>query len=207
MKSANWLRLKKILFGGGDLNMEGWFKSMEDEKVGGPVNTTLPGQRIPMRFSDPVMQRRYDAGACVECGGETAPCRLCGSVEEPTARFFNNAGQEVSLEAYLEEQSKIDRFRTHYTDMAARHGWNKDDGEGPVDFLLRQAYSTGHADAIAREGRVLVNAQLLSEAADAIQLLAERQSDTESGEWWTKHYGTIAGEFRRMLAKAHKSLQ
>lgn len=194
MKSANWLKLKSILFGTGE---------MRD----GPTNFTPVGQRIPVLFSDPLMQKRYDAGVCVECGGETAPCRLCGSVEEPRAVFFNNAGQEVDLETYLEEQSKIDRFRTHYTDMATRQGWNKDDGEGPVDFLVRKAYTTGYEDAITRDGRVLVNAQLLSEAADAIQVLAERQSDSEAGEWWTKHYGTIAGEFRRMLAKAHKSLQ
>jgi len=195
MKSANWLKLKNILFGGGDLNMDGWFKSMEDEHraryaeltpAEGPVNLAPAGQRIPVRFSDPLMQKRYDAGVCVECGGETAPCRLCGSVEN---------------------QTKIDRFRAHYTDMATRQGWDKNNGEGPVDFLMRQAYTTGHADAITRDGRVLVNAQLLSEAADAIQTLAERQSDSEAGEWWTKHYGTIAGEFRRMLAKAHKSLQ
>ena len=119
-------------------------------------------------------------------------------------KFYNGDGKEVDIEGYLAEQSKIDRFRTHYTDMATRQGWDKDAGEGAVEFLMRKAYSTGHEDAINREGRVLINAPLLSEAATAIQVLAEGQPDTEVGDYWSEHYGSLADQFRRMLDKASR---
>lgn len=202
----SWFKRFKDYFSGGDLDMEGWFDSMEAERkaLGGPVNTTTPGQRIPMVFSDPVMQKRYDAGVCVECGGEVAPCRLCGS-EAPQLLFYNSAGQNVDMETYLAEQCNLDKFRAHYTDMATRHGWKKEDGEGAVEFLIREAYTTGHHDAIHREGRVRISGALLAEAAQAIEVLADSQPDSESGAWWKGHYGSLAGQFRKMLAKANKS--
>ena len=112
-------------------------------------------------------------------------------------------GAQPDLE-YRCEPLQPDLTLLHYQRRATSQGWTEADGH-PVEWLLAKTYRVGYEDAVHRDGRVLVNAQLLSEAATAIQVLAERQSDSEAGVWWSNHYGTLAGEFRRMLAKAHKS--
>lgn len=47
-------------------------------RISGPVNASEPGKRIPVAFSDPVHQERYDRGVCVQCNNVPGPCSLCG---------------------------------------------------------------------------------------------------------------------------------
>lgn len=49
-----------------------------ERSLGGPINEHPQGKRIPMLFSDPTHQARYERGVCVECGNEEGPCHLCG---------------------------------------------------------------------------------------------------------------------------------
>lgn len=72
------------------------------ESISGPVNTAEPGKRIPMAFSDPIHQARYERGVCVECGNEEGPCRLCwGHVHctahvdyDPASRIPASVGEQ-----------------------------------------------------------------------------------------------------------------
>jgi hypothetical protein len=43
---------------------------------------------------------------------------------------------------------EVEPLREFYEAKAAGLGWNRADGEGCVEFLMRQAYATGHKDAI-----------------------------------------------------------
>lgn len=42
-----------------------------------------------------------------------------------------------------------DTYRTKIEDMASKHGWTPEEGEGAIEFLIRQAYHTGWQDGKA----------------------------------------------------------
>lgn len=123
----------------------------------------------------------------------------------PGLTFFSADGKPVTTESYLAAQAKSDRHLAHYTERAVAHGWAEEKDGAAIEFLLAEAYRTGHSDAINREGRVLVTPHLIAEAENAIRVLAERQPDNDMGDWWAKHYSKLANTFKNMLAKSEQS--
>lgn len=45
---------------------------------------------------------------------------------------------------------------SHVEDMATQNGWNRGDGEGAIEFLMRNAYETGRKDALQEQRPALM---------------------------------------------------
>lgn len=86
----------------------------------------------------------------------TKPCEACGTDFQAKAadiargwgRFCSKSCKAKQPKGKSAGAPQPEPMRAYVEDMATRNGWERDGGEGAIEFLMRNAYATGREDTL-----------------------------------------------------------
>lgn len=87
----------------------------------------------------------------------TKSCEACGAAFQAKAadiargwgRFCSKSCKAKQPKGESAIALQPEPMRAHVEDMATRNGWKKEDGEGAIEFLMRNAYATGREETLS----------------------------------------------------------
>lgn len=89
----------------------------------------------------------------------TKPCEACGTDFQAKAadiargwgRFCSKSCKAMQPKGKSAGAPQPEPMRAYAEDMATRNGWERDGGEGAIEFLMRNAYETGREDTLREQ--------------------------------------------------------